>query len=442
MSESREARRREVDVKPHLIVKLRKPIDRHVRSWEEIISDKSDVPTSFSASVDHLLHDSADLPYWLATNYRPRGRTWSESECARGFDRVYRLILQRNTSIPPRIVDRLRLLPEVEDARPGLVVAASIPDSRYVSTTSLARRYRTNNTYLQEAHQFSQGHPDVKIAVLDTGFETDHPEIETAMLPGRDFVDIASGATQFFGDFMGVDDEPDDGVGHGTHVAGIIAGRGLKMPIGVVSKCRVLPVKVLGALKRGESVVGAGLIDNINNGIKWAVDQGADVINMSLGIKHQGGGLPHEEVIRYALDQGVTVVAASGNDGTEDLYYPGALPGVIAVGAADDRGAIAPFSTFGGHVSLIAPGVNIYSTHLNRSYAISSGTSQAAPFVSGAVALLKAMAMTKGKQLSNSQIMYLLKHTSDKVSGGFKDLKAGFGHLNLLDALKLLQYKL
>jgi subtilisin family serine protease len=72
--------------------------------------------------------------------------------------------------------------------------------------------------------------------------------------------------------------------------------------------------------------VGAGLIDNINAGVKWAIDQGADVINMSLGVQYTGGGLPHEEVVEYARRKGVTIVAASGNDEQEALYYPGAFP--------------------------------------------------------------------------------------------------------------------
>src|SRR3712207_9142629 len=94
-----------------------------------------------------------------------------------------------------------------------------------------------------------------------------------------------------------------------------------------------MAVRVLASLRSGDAVQGAGIVDNINVAIKWVVDRGVDVINMSLGIRHTGGGLPHEDVIRYALDRGVSVVAASGNDGTDPKYYPGALPGVVAVGA-------------------------------------------------------------------------------------------------------------
>jgi subtilisin family serine protease len=392
--------------------------------------------------VDAVMLRKYRCPFWLTANYQPRSQTCSPQERHVGFDRIYRLILQHNTHIPPGLIEDLRLLPDVEVARAGEIAAAPLPPSQLATAASLTQPYRDNNIYLREAHLFTQGSPAVKIAVLDTGFAVDHPEIAHAMLPGKDFVDIINGAGKFIGDFLNIDDEPEDDVGHGTHVAGILAAQGSKMPIGVVPNCQLLPVKVLGGLQRGNTVVGAGLVDNINNGIKWAVDQGADVINMSLGIKHQGGGLPHEEVIRYALENGVTVVAASGNDGTQDKYYPGALPGVIAVGAADDQGQIAPFSTYGGHVSLIAPGVNVYSTFPHNGYAISSGTSQAAPFVTGAVALLKSFALSRGKPLYDNQIKFLLKHTSDKISDQFKDLKAGFGRINLLDALRYVQYKI
>ena len=428
-------------MKSHITLKLKTPLNRHLRYWEETLTDKSSVPVSVNTSIDKVVHQRYGLSFWLTYNYKPQHTTWSADELQAGFDRIYRLILQRDTEVPADLIHDLQLISEVVYAYTGKIGTTSIPTPQLASAASLTQRYRDNNDHLKEAHLFSKGHSSVKIAILDTGFQLDHPEISASLLPGKDFVNIINGAQKFIGDFLDIDDQPEDEVGHGTHVAGIIAGQGLRMPLGVVPQCQIIPVKVLGALQRGDMVVGAGLIDNINNGIKWAVDEGADIINMSLGVKHQGGGLPHQEVIQYAMTKGVTIVAASGNDGTQDKYYPGALPGVIAVGAADDRGAVAPFSTYGGHVSLIAPGVNIYSAHLKSGYAISSGTSQAAPFVSGAIALLKSFSLSQGRRLYDNQIKFLLKHTSDKISSQFKDIKAGFGQINLLDALKYLHYK-
>jgi thermitase len=214
------------------------------------------------------------------------------------------------------------------------------------------------------------------------------------------------------------------------------------MDEGVAPDCSIMPVRVLATMRTGDRLVGAGIVDNINTGIKWAVDHGADVINMSLGIKHVGGGLPHEKVIRYALSKNVTVVAASGNDGTSERYYPGALPGVIAVGAVDGAGAVTPFTSYGANISVVAPGLNIYSSFVHNTYAFASGTSQASPFVTGAVGLMKSFALQQGRKLSNHEIAYILKNTSDKVDSRLRNEHAGYGLLNLADAFKLLAHSL
>lgn len=424
-------------MKQHLILSLARRLSGEIPYWEDFIYDKSQSLEHVLPEVDGVLRSH---PFWVTGNYRPAKKNWSKQEVESGLDREYRIILRENGVLPDSIVERIRLLPYVREIRSGGITETVLPRENIVKATSLRHRYRQDSTLMRAAHQFTSGDDGVVIAVLDTGFEAGHQEIAHALLPGKDFVDIIDGATNFIGDFLGYDDIPEDEVGHGTHVAGIICGAGRKMPVGVAPRCRILPVKVLGALRQGAQVVGAGLIDNINSGIKYAVDAGADVINMSLGIRHLGGGLPHEKVIRYALSKGVTVVAASGNDGREDRYYPGAIPGVIAVGAADNAGLIAPFSTYGTHVSLTAPGVNILSSHLNGKYAFSSGTSQAAPFVAGAIGLLKSLAAELGGRCSHQELKTILRHTSHKAPGKFKDQRAGYGHLNILDALKMLRH--
>lgn len=428
-------------MKPHIIIKLKARLPNRLPFWGTAVQERIRLAQAVLPMIDEVF-EKYHIEFEVAAEFKPKSENWNQEEIAAGLDRIYRVIFKENRPIPDSFIAELSELQPIELVRKGNVEAIELPNKELHESMSFSRKYRKNGIHLSEAHLFSKGSPAVKIAVLDTGFETEHPELSHAMLPGKDFVDILNGAGKFIGDFLGLDETPEDEVGHGTHVAGIIAGKGQQMPIGVVPDCKIIPVKVLGALKRGNNTVGAGLVDNINNGIKWAVDQGANIINMSLGIKHAGGGLPHEEVIQYAHQKGVIVVAASGNDGRKDKYYPGALPGVIAVGAADDEGRIAPFSTYGGHVSLIAPGMNIYSCFLKGQYAISSGTSQAAPFVAGGIGLLKSYALSQGKNLNERQIKYLLKHTSDKIGPDFKDEKAGFGKLNLLDALKLMKYKL
>lgn len=430
-------------MKPHIQLKLKQETPASgVPYWEHITWDKTAASDKLQRDVDAIFSQYG-LPVWVTQEYQPTESFWSQAEIDSGLNRIYRIILQENTSIPPNLIQDISLLPIVEYVRIGQVASSALPASVPVQMSQTTDRRSRDAIYLEEAHQLSQGNSAITIAVLDTGISLNHPELKDSLLSGYDFVDIIDGAREFLGDYLEADEIPADEVGHGTHVAGIIAAVGRAMPAGVAPKCKILPVRVLGDYRRGGKPMGAGLVDNINDGIKWAVDRGADIINMSLGIKHTGGGLPHQEVVDYARRRGVTMVAPSGNDGQEELYYPGALPGVITVGAINEVGKVAAFSTYGNQLDLLAPGENIYSTYRDNGYAFASGTSQAAPFVAGAVALLKSHALEKrGRRLSDRQVQFILKHTADKVDRRFRHSKSGFGQLNLIDALKLLDYKL
>lgn len=430
-------------MKPHIKLTLKEDVaSDKIPYWKDVILGKAAPQTYMTSAVNDVL-TTYGRSALVTREYQPAGKSWDLDEKASGFDRVFRLILKDNTDIPANLINAISVLPGVETVTSGKVAAVDLPLVT-ASAMSLDTDERSRQAiYLPEAHDYSKGDAQITVAVLDTGIDLDHPELMGSLLPGYDFVDIINGAGKFLGDYLGYDEDPEDEVGHGTHVAGIIAGQGLKMPLGVVPHCKILPVRVLGAMKRGTKKVGAGLVDNINSGIKWAIDQGADVINMSLGIQHTDGGLPHESVVNYARRKGVSIVAASGNDGQEQLYYPGALPHVIAVGALDDMGEIASFSTYGKQVDFAAPGTDIYSTYIGNDYGFSTGTSHASPFVAGAIALLKSYAQQKhNTHLSDRQVKYLLKHTADKLDKRFKHPKAGFGKLNLLDALRFLDYKI
>ena len=431
-------------MKQHIRLKLKQVVSAvRFPHWQSICKNKKPAKTNLHPDIDRVFK-KYQIPIWVTQEYSPNGQTWDKTELATGLNRIYRLILQHNRKIPSELIQELANIPLVEEVQIGAIGQADLPELLPSQMSVGTDRRSRAAIYLDEAHQlYTQGHPEITVAVLDTGVNLNHPEYKHTLRPGYDFVNIIDGANKFVGDFLGYDDDPDDEVGHGTHVAGIIAAKGINMPVGVTPQCRILPVRVLGAMKRGSKRVGAGLVDNINAGIKWAIDRGADVINMSLGIQHTGGGLPHKEVVDYAKLRGVTIVAASGNDGAEQLYYPGALPYVIAVGAVNEIGNMAHFSTYGKQVDLVAPGTNIYSTHLNNDYAFSTGTSHASPFVAGVVAMLKSYALEKrGASLSDSQVKYLLKHTADRIDSRFKHRKAGFGKLNAIDALRLLEYKI
>lgn len=220
--------------------------------WGDVIRDKSGAMERLEPSVDRVL-ERYRMPVLATREYHPEtGGHWNEAEVASGLDRVYRLVLMERGGIPEGLIRDLRLLPVVQSAEPGRVASAELPQMaramRMERRTGMAAR---ETIYLHEAHEVTRGDPSITVAVLDTGVALLHPELRHAMLPGYDCVDILDGAREFFGDYLDADESPDDEVGHGTHVTGIIAARGEGMPMGVVPRCRVLPVRVLGALKQG-----------------------------------------------------------------------------------------------------------------------------------------------------------------------------------------------
>jgi thermitase len=435
-------------VKHHIVVKLREPSSRDlaIPGWLRFIGDKSTVEESLNPQFDRLMSDLG-LKFWLTREYDPAGNTWDPEEIREGLNRTYRIILQQDYDLPPNLLDRIKLVPGVEDARELNIGHTTLPSHNFALEESVQMATPAEMIYLAYAKTISRGVPDVKIAVLDTGVNLNHKELQGKLVSGADFVNLTGlDTTGFIGEFLGHAHAPEDDVGHGTHVSGIIASRGLAMDEGVCPECRIMPVRVLGTLKDGNRLVGAGIVDNINTGIKWAVDNGANIINMSLGIKHSGGGLPHEDVIRYALSKNVVVVAASGNDGTAERYYPGSLPGVVAVGAVDGAGFVTNFTSYGanfvGTSFVVAPGLNIYSSFAHDTYAFASGTSQASPFVAGAVSLLRSYALERGQNLSNREVAFILKSTSDKTDSRLRNERAGYGLINLADAFKLLTHNL
>ena len=430
-------------MKHHVIVKLFRALPNSaIPYWIDFINDKSTIRESVNAEIDRLMSEHG-LKFWLAREYRVGIPTPSADELRTGLDRSYRLIMRSDGSVPDGLIQSIRRLPSVEEARAIDVSDVTLPAPRVSTQASLARHRPGDLIYLPHARLISKGRPEITVAVLDTGVDLDHPELQGKLGERADFVNIEGLDTSaFVGDFTGYDEAPVDEVGHGSHVCGIIAGKGLQMDEGVAPECKLMPVRVLATMKDGGRLVGAGIVDNINTGIKWAVDHGADVINMSLGIRHTGGGLPHADVIRYALAKNVAVVAASGNDGTAERYYPGALAGVVAVGAADEEGQVAAFTSYGAAITVIAPGSRIYSSFAHQRYAYASGTSQAAPFVSGAIALMKSFALGRGVKLTHEAIVDVLKSTSDRLDRMPRSVRAGYGLVNLADAFRLLTHQM
>lgn len=424
-------------MRPHLIVTL-KPSTFQPRFpyWGDMFRDKTGADHALSPGVARALRDFG-LTAWTAQEYPASAGGWSAKEVGAGLNRIYRVILHSCESVPAGLVEAIRLLPEVAEARPGIIGTTVLPPVTQMGGRGPGDDQPRRQIYLPEARRISSGSPDIKVAVLDTGISLKHPALVGNLDPGMDFVDIIDGQAEFIGDFIGADDSAEDEVGHGTHVAGIIGACAGNVPAGVAPRCRILPVRVLAAMRRGAERVGAGLIENINAGVKWAVDQGAHIINMSLGVQRTGGGLPHHEVVAYAAAHGVTIIAAAGNDGHEALYYPGALPEVIAVGSVSAAGEVSEFSTFGPQVALVAPGEDIYSAYLDNGYAHATGTSHSSPFVAGAAALLQSIARQQRGRFSPRDIRKILTTTADRLGRDLRDRRAGAGQLNLVDALQM-----
>ena len=238
----------------------------------------------------------------------------------------------------------------------------------HVTGSEYPVQYATELIGVEAAQQSTQGE-GILVAILDTGIDTSHEVLEEM---------IAAGGFNFVDQNTNVDDVgPGEMTGHGTYVAGIVAL--------VAPQASILPLRVLDS-------------DGLNNAfhlveaIYYAIDQGADVINLSMGSHAHNEFV--QQAIETARDAGVVVVAAAGNDGLEQLLYPAAYEGVIAVAATDENDLPAPFSNFGDAVTVAAPGVGIVSTVPGDNYGRWEGTSPATAFVSGAAALLLSIDQT------------------------------------------------
>ena len=238
---------------------------------------------------------------------------------------------------------------------------------------------------------------DVTVAVIDTGAQLDHPDLapnlwtNTAEIPGNGIDDDGNGfVDDVHGyDFVAKDGDPSDENGHGTNVAGIIGARGNNAVgvAGVAWRAKLMIIRVLDAS-------GSGNVYDVARGIRYAVANGAKVINLSMAGPDDAPEL--ESAIAEAADAGVLMVASAGNSGADldtRAAFPASSPSdnVIAVASTDEAGALAPGSSYGAHtVDVTAPGENIDSTAVGSRYATRSGTSQAAAHVSGVLALMAA----------------------------------------------------
>ena len=299
------------------------------------------------------------------------------------------------------ILAALQRDPTIEFAERDYVAeAAFVPNDTYVVSGS---EWHLEKIMAPQAWNINFGASNIIIAVLDSGINAAHPDLSANTLPGYDFV--------------WDDNDPNDDYGHGTAVVGVIAAAGNNGigVAGVAFHSKILPVKVMDAS-------GFAAYSTLAQGIRYAVDQGARIINISIAGNSPSSTL--QDAINYAWNNNVIVVAAAGNTASSGPQYPAACEYAVAVSATEPDDTLATFSSTGNHLALAAPGDNIFTTSrdLARPYAAWRGTSFASPVVAGVAALVA----SANSSLNNTQIVELLKQTADDV--GVVGFDASFGH--------------
>ncbi|HFQ93454.1 MAG TPA: peptidase S8 [Anaerolineae bacterium] len=281
-------------------------------------------------------------------------------------------------------------------------------------------RYNMDKIRAPESWDCSQGE-NVIVAVLDSGVNLTHPDLQANIVTGATFV---PGTTT-----------PEDDHGHGTHVAGIVAAViNNGGAAGVAPQAQIMPVKVLDAS-------GSGSLAGIAQGITWATNNGANVINLSLGTSVDVQSLA--DAVDYAYNNGVLVVASAGNCGDPATWHlnnclsldspswPAAYANAMAVAATDQNDNQSSFSTTYSYVEIAAPGSNIYSTYLNGGYTFFSGTSQAAPHVAG----LAAAVWSRQPQWTNAQVRAAIQNTAVDLGAPGRDDQFGYGRIDAYEAV-------
>lgn len=284
-----------------------------------------------------------------------------------------------------------------------------VPTNDYTS-----QQYNLDLIDAYEAWNIETGEETITVAIIDSGIDTDHDEFV-----GR----ISNLSYNAYTEEVGISFVEDD-LGHGTNVAGIIAAQ-RNNSLGIDGITDNVQLMIIKANKPGED----GYLNSlITKGIYYAVNNGADVINLSLGSATADSGI--QAAVEYAHENEVFVVAASGNEGSDITYYPAGFETTISVGSVDENSVISDFSSYGSTIDLVAPGDMLYTTNLENGYAQVSGTSFAAPHVAGVLALLLSMG-----EFSYEEIWENIFRSSIDLGDIGKDIYYGYGLLNAYNSL-------
>ncbi|MBI5871455.1 MAG: carboxypeptidase regulatory-like domain-containing protein, partial [Actinobacteria bacterium] len=306
-----------------------------------------------------------------------------------------------------KVANQLSDSPIVENAEVDHVYyALATPNDTFYEGT----QWNLQKINAPTAWDTTTGSVNSVIAIIDTGVDSAHPDLAGKVLPGYNTINESTNVTDVYG--------------HGTHVAGIAAAasnNGLGVA-GVAWDSKVMPVKVL-------SDQGYGYMSDIAEGIIYAVDNGAQVINLSLGAGWSD--VTMRDAVNYAYMHNVLVVAAAGNSSNNASFYPASYPHVISVAATDSADAYAYFSTYNANVDVAAPGVAINSTFPQASYKSWQGTSMASPHVAG----LASLVLSVNGNLTPNQVTQVLENTSVDLGDAGRDDHFGFGRIDAAAAV-------
>jgi len=303
------------------------------------------------------------------------------------------------------ILAKLQKDPNVLDAEPVYTKKLKeLPQDPY-----MREQWYLNKIHMPEAWALGFGQSSVVVAVLDSGVNPNIPDLQGRILKGYDFVNN--------------DNDPNDDNGHGTMVASIIAANANNIGgVGLNWKVQILPVKVADQ---------NGMVDeeDLINGIYYAIDHGADIINMSLG-GPEASSL-EEDALWEAYNKGLVSVASAGNDSSSTPNYPASYDTVMSVSALDQNDRLASFSNYGNWIDLAAPGVNILAVDKDDHYVLDDGTSFSAPMVTGIAAMIK----SHHPDWLPNQIEWAIEKGTDKLGTIEWNDKNGYGRLNAYKAV-------
>jgi len=312
-----------------------------------------------------------------------------------------------------QFIASLRQLEGLESVEPNYIYTKQETGQSVIPNDEFFEPYQWNLLQINAAEgwQITGGSEEVIIAVLDTGVDLKHTDLAAKMVKGFNAFEQNK--------------PPVDLHGHGTHVAGISSAitNNLRGIAGVSWNNAIMPVKVLND-------DGEGSLFEITAGIKWATDHGAKVINMSLGDTENSPIL--YDAIRYAYERDVVLIAAAGNENVSQLMYPAGYKEVLAVSAVNPDKTKAIFSNYGQHIDVAAPGESIPSLFPDNHYVYMSGTSMAAPHVSGLAGLIRSLR----PELNNKEVMDLIRYTADDLGEVGHDPYFGYGLMNVNKALE------